>query len=259
MEILGYIALFFVGITLGTLGGGGSILSVPILVYLFAIDTVLATAYSLFIVGSSSLIGVLLKYNQHNVNIRTGIIFGIPSLAAVFLTRTRVIPAIPDILFQTELFQLNKRAFILSLFALLMVGASVILIAKKRMLNRKSKQPHPIYLIISGLITGLLTGLVGAGGGFLIVPALVYLTNLPFKVSVGTTLLIITINSFVGFTGDLTYQAVHWKFLLSITLLAIVGIFVGTITARSLPTQKLQKSFGWLILMMGAWILLREL
>lgn len=258
MEILGYIALFFVGLLLGMLGGGGSILSVPILVYLFAVDIVMASAYSLFIVGTTSLVGTLLKSHTQMVDLRTAIIFGGPSLIAIFSTRTWIIPAIPDILFQTESFQLSKRAFILGLFAILMILASLSLILRKGSTESKGKSPHSIFLMLVGMLTGFLTGLIGAGGGFLIVPALVYLARLPFKATVGTTLLIITINSFIGFAGDIISQEVNWYFLLSITVLAIFGIVVGAYSARSLPTQKLQKSFGCLILIIGTWILLRE-
>jgi uncharacterized protein len=259
MEILGYIALFFVGLLLGMLGGGGSVLSVPILVYLFAIDAVMASAYSLFIVGTTSLVGTLLKSNEQMVDLRTGIIFGGPSLMAIFSTRTWIIPAIPDIIFQTERFQLGKRTFILGVFALLMILASLSLILKKDNMNREGKKPHGIFMMVAGVLIGFLTGLVGAGGGFLIIPALAYLARLPFKTTVGTALLIITINSFIGFLGDIINQAIHWNFLLSITMLAIMGIIVGAHSARSLPTRKLQKTFGWLILIMGTWILLREL
>jgi uncharacterized membrane protein YfcA len=258
MEILGYISLFFVGLILGTLGGGGSILSVPILVYLFSLDAVMASAYSLFIVGTTSLVGSVLKYHTQMVSLRTGFIFGIPSLIAIFITRKWMVPAIPDIILQIETFQLTKRALILGIFALLMILASLALISKKDK-TQSEKSRHPgIFLIVWGLLTGLLTGLVGAGGGFIIIPALVYLTDLPFKTAVGTTLLIIAANSLTGFTGDVINHVVNWHFLLLITSLAIAGIFIGSGSTRKIPTDKLRISFGWFTLVVGTLILIRE-
>ncbi len=259
MEILGYISLFFVGLALGTLGGGGSILSVPILVYLFSIDAVMASAYSLFIVGTTSLVGTLLKCHTQMVNLKTGLLFGLPSILAIFSTRKWFIPSVPDILWQTSTFQFTKRVLILGVFALLMVLAALAMIHKKEPAERSSHQINYTLLMLWGILTGFLTGLVGAGGGFLIIPALVYLTNLPFKTAVGTTLLIITINSYIGFLGDIMNYTVNWQFLLTITTMAIIGILVGSRTAKSIPTQALQKSFGWFVLMMGTCILIREI
>lgn len=259
MEILGYISLFFVGLVLGTLGGGGSILSVPILVYLFSIDAVMASAYSLFIVGTTSLVGTLMKYNAKMVNLRTGTVFGVPSLIAIFCTRKWFVPALPEVILQTESFQLTKQSLILGVFAVLMILASIALITKKENPQPEGKQHVGISLVFVGLLTGFLTGLVGAGGGFLIIPALVYFTKMCFKTAVGTTLLIITINSLMGFLGDVINYPINWYFLLSITALAVLGIIVGAKCTISLPTKILQKSFGWLVMSMGTCILLREM
>ena len=121
MEIIGYLASIFIGIVLGLLGGGGSILSIPILIYLFQVDVVLAAAYSLFIVGVTSFVGAIPKYKDHLVNVKTGLLFGVPSVLSIFTTRKWIVPAIPEILIQTEVFTLNKRSFLLGLFALLMI------------------------------------------------------------------------------------------------------------------------------------------
>lgn len=259
MEILGYIGLFFVGLVLGMLGGGGSILSVPILVYLFSLDAVMATSYSLFIVGTTSLVGTLLKYHAQLVNLRIGFIFGMPSIISIFSTRKWLVPFIPDIILHIGSFQFTKRMLILGVFALLMILASLAMITKKKNTESHYDRLYVISLMLLGLLTGILTGLVGAGGGFLIIPALVYFAKLSFKTAVGTTLFIITINSFMGFLGDITNYTVDWHFLLTITALAIFGIFVGTRSAKELPTQKLQKSFAWFIMMMGTLILIREI
>jgi len=259
MEVFGYISLFFVGLVLGTLGGGGSILSVPILVYLFSIDTVMASAYSLFIVGTTSLVGTFLKLNAQMVHLRTGLTFGLPSLLAIFSTRRWLIPAIPDVIFQSSNFELTKRGLILGVFALLMILASRALIVKKGNDQPEHPQQTIFYLVLVGLLTGMLTGFVGAGGGFLIIPALVYLARMCFKTAVGTTLLIITANSLIGFLGDVINYPINWYFLLSITVLAIVGIMVGTHLSLNISSQILRRSFGWLVLGMGTLILVKEL
>lgn len=258
MEVLGYIALFVVGLTLGTLGGGGSILSVPILVYLFSLDAVMASAYSLFIVGISSGVGTVLKYHTQMVSVRTACVFGAPSLVAIFSTRKWIIPAIPEVIVQIHSFHLTKRALILGVFATLMIIAALALITRKDTAYSNRKQHAVMWLVLWGMLTGFLTGLVGAGGGFLIIPALVYLTNLPFKTAVGTTLLIIAVNSLIGFTGDVINQAVNWPFLLIITTLAIGGILMGSRFTTQLPTHRLRTCFGWFTLIMGSVILIKE-
>ncbi len=254
MEVFGYISLFFVGLVLGTLGGGGSILSVPILVYLFSIDAVTASAYSLFIVGTTSLVGTRLVSKALRVLLRTVLTFGLPSLLAIFSTRKWLLPAIPDIIVQTSSFELSKQELILGVFALLMILASRALIVKRSNDQLESPKQTSLYLILVGLLTGILTG-----GGFLIIPALVYFANMRFKTAVGTTLLIITANSLIGFLGDVINYQINWYFLLSITVLAVVGIMVGTYLAVNVSNQTLRRSFGWLVLGMGTLILVKEL
>ncbi len=258
MEILGYIALFLVGLVLGSMGGGGSILSVPILVYLFRMDAVSATAHSLFIVGSASLVGSFLKHKTNMVNLPTALMFGGPSLVATFCMRMWIIPALPDIILQTDGFQLTKRALILGSFATVMILASMVMLIRRSTPSPEGKQFSGLKLALLGLSTGSLCGFVGAGGGFLIIPVLVYGTRLNFKTAAGTTLLIITANSLFGFLGDSMNYAIDWGFLLSISLLAIGGIVVGARAALRLPTLVLQKTFGGLILTLGVWILMSE-
>lgn len=259
MELLGYFASVFVGIILGVLGGGGSILSIPILVYLFSIEPVLASAYSLFIVGTTSLVGAIPKYRDHLVNLRTGTLFGIPSIVAIFITRKWIVPAIPDVLLHTETFTLTKRIFLLGLFALLMVLTSISMIRNKKGTELETPRFRTFLVTIEGILIGCLTGLVGAGGGFLIIPALVLLTGLNFKTAVGTSLFIIALNSLMGFMGDLLNHSIDWKFLLSITALAIVGILIGNVIAKRIPSHNLKKGFGWFVLVMGVYILTREI
>jgi hypothetical protein len=257
-EILGYLASIGIGIILGLLGGGGSILSIPILVYLFHVDAVMASAYSLFVVGFTSLIGAIPKYRDHLVDVQTGVLFGIPSIAAIFITRKWIVPAIPEIIFSTSVFTFSRRLFLLGLFASLMIIASSSMIRGRREKHADDRGQRTPLLIIEGLLIGLLTGLVGAGGGFLIIPALVWLTKLPFKTAVGTSLFIIAINSLLGFLGDLLNYSMDWPLLLSVTLLATLGILLGHRLQNKIPADKLRRTFGWFILVMGIAILLRE-
>jgi Predicted permeases len=258
VEIFGYIASVFVGLVLGLLGGGGSILSIPILVYLFSIEPVIASAYSLFIVGVTSFVGAIPKYREHLVNLRTGFLFGIPSIFSIFITRKWIVPALPEIIFQVSDFALTKRGLLLGVFALLMVIASFSMIRSKKEITSNNHRFRFFLVIIEGALIGFLTGLVGAGGGFLIIPALVFLTGLPFKTAVGTSLFIIAINSLMGFLGDFLNYDIDWAFLLSITALAIAGILIGNLFARRIAALYLRKAFGWLTLAMGTWILVKE-
>jgi uncharacterized protein len=259
MEIIGYLASICIGLILGLLGGGGSILSIPILVYLFHFDAVMASAYSLFIVGVTSLVGAIPKYKDHLVNIRTGILFGIPSIISIFCTRKWIVPAIPDVIAHMGTFVLTKRVLVLGLFALLMILASFSMIRGRKELQPDEARFRTFLVILEGILIGFLTGMVGAGGGFLIIPALVFLTGLTFKTAVGTSLFIIAINSLMGFLGDVLNYEMNWPFLLLITALAIAGILIGNRIQKRISSIHLRKAFGWLILVMGSLILVREI
>ena len=262
METIGYLASILIGISLGLIGGGGSILTVPVLVYLFGVEPVLATAYSLFIVGASSLVGALPKYKQGFVNIKTGIIFGIPSIVAVFATRKYLVPAIPTQLGTFAGIEITKSLLMMLLFAVLMVAASFSMIRSTSVAaaeeSGEQKFNYPLILV-EGALVGMLTGLVGAGGGFLIIPALVMLSKLPMKQAVGTSLLIIAAKSLIGFTGDVSNTSMDWTLLLSVTALAISGIFIGDRLSKKIDGNKLKKGFGWFVLIMGLYILAQQL
>ncbi len=262
MEIAGYLASLIIGISLGLIGGGGSILTVPVLVYLFGIDPVLATAYSLFIVGSTSLVGTFSKYREGLVNMKTAVIFGIPSIAAVYATRKWIVPAIPNELFTVGELQVTKSIMMMVLFAILMGFASISMIRDKNGDCPESETPQTFnypLIILEGIIVGALTGLVGAGGGFLIIPALVLLSKLPMKQAIGTSLLIIAMKSLIGFLGDLSHTSMDWKLLVIVTILAVTGIFIGNRMSRNIDAGKLKKGFGWFVLVMGIYIIIKEL
>ncbi|MBV6440488.1 MAG: sulfite exporter TauE/SafE family protein [Haliscomenobacteraceae bacterium CHB4] len=265
MAIAGYFASALIGVSLGLIGGGGSILTVPVLVYLFGVDPVLATAYSLFIVGSTSLVGTLPKYREDLVNLKTAVIFGIPSILAVYATRAYLVPLIPNPVFTIGTFVVSKAMLMMGLFAVLMVFASISMIRDKKgsaASDTTGAEPQKFnypMILLEGAVVGVLTGLVGAGGGFLIIPALVLFSKLPMKQAVGTSLLIIAAKSLFGFMGDLSQYHLDWLLLGSVTLLAIAGIFIGNRLSRSIDGNKLKKAFGWFVLIMGIYILIKEL
>ncbi|MEY3538911.1 MAG: hypothetical protein RL188_328 [Bacteroidota bacterium] len=261
--IIGYVASILIGISLGLIGGGGSILTVPVLVYLFAVDAVTATAYSLFIVGASSLVGAWPKYKQGFVNLKTAIIFGIPSIASVYATRKFLVPAIPSEIGNIAGIEITKSLLMMMLFAVLMVAASFSMIKTKKAEAESTEEAEQKFnypmILLEGTLVGVLTGLVGAGGGFLIIPALVMLSKLPMKQAVGTSLLIIAAKSLIGFTGDLGNRTMDWTLLLSVTVLAIVGIFIGDKLSKKIDGNKLKKGFGWFVLIMGLYIIAQQL
>jgi uncharacterized membrane protein YfcA len=260
MEIAGYLSSIIIGISLGLIGGGGSILTVPVLVYLFRVDVVLATAYSLFVVGLTSAVGSVNYFRYGLVNVKTALIFGIPSIAAVFATREYIVPAIPKEVFTIGSFLVTKSILIMVLFAMLMVAASYSMIRKgKKAIDEPGEQTFNYPLIVlEGAVVGFLTGLVGAGGGFLIIPALVLLSKLPMKEAVGTSLVIIAAKSLIGFFGDLGDQPINWQFLITISAFAISGIFIGTALSKKIDGNKLKPAFGWFILVMGIYIIIKE-
>jgi uncharacterized membrane protein YfcA len=261
MEYIGYLASILIGISLGLIGGGGSILTVPVLVYLFAVDAVAATAYSLFIVGLTSAVGSFDYFRKGLVNIRTAIVFGIPSIVAVFLTRAYIVPAIPKEIFSVGEFIVTKSILLMLLFSVLMIAASYSMIKKDKKPVAEStgeQQFNYPLILIEGLVVGVLTGLVGAGGGFLIIPALVVLSKLPMKEAVGTSLVIIAAKSLIGFFGESSETVIDWNFLAIVSAFAISGIFVGTALSKRVDGAKLKPAFGWFVLVMGIYIILKE-
>jgi uncharacterized membrane protein YfcA len=259
METAGYLALIVAGILLGITGSGGSVLSLPVLVYLFSLDVVMASAYSLFIVGATSIVGTVLKQRERLVDVRAGLIFAVPSILAAFSTRKWLVPLIPEMILQSEHFILTKRALMLGIFAGVIILVSVKMILNGKAKNPSTQKPHPYALIPIGMTTGALAGLLGVGGGFLILPALVAFARIPFENVVGTTLFVIALNSLLAFLGDLLNYSINWSFLLSITALSIIGVCLGILTNRIVPAKPLQRSMGWLTLSMGIWILVIEL
>lgn len=260
LELFGYIASALIGVALGLIGGGGSILTVPVLVYLFAIEPTLATAYSLFIVGITALAGGIRSMLNNQVHLRTAIVFAIPSFLAVYVTRRYIIPSIPDALFRIGDFSVTRDTGIMVFFAVIMLGAAYSMIRNNRQ-DRDEKAVRFNYPLIAleGTVVGVLTGVVGAGGGFLIIPALVLLAGLPMKKAVGTSLLIIAAKSLVGFLGDIgSGQPIDYPFMLAVSGIAIAGIFIGIYLSRFISGNSLKKAFGWFVVVMAIYILISE-
>lgn len=262
-ETLAYITSGIIGISLGLIGAGGSILTVPVLVYIAGINPVLATAYSLFVVGSTALVGGLRYAHQQLVNWRMVFQFGIPSILAVYATRAWIMPAIPDPVFSIGSIVISKALFLLLVFSLLMIAAAWSMIKNNKTtddtISGDSHSRHYTLIMAEGVGTGVLTGLVGAGGGFLIIPALVLLARVPMKLAIGTSLMIIALKSLIGFIGDIQNGTeMQWHFLFIFTLFSIAGIFVGASIGKKIEGRKLQKAFGWFVLVMGIYIIIRE-
>ncbi|MCB6060374.1 sulfite exporter TauE/SafE family protein [Flavobacterium psychrophilum] len=258
MEYLGYFASILIGISLGLIGGGGSILTIPILVYLFKINPENATSYSLFIVGITAGIGSYKHYLLGNLKIKSALYFAFPSVLSLLFVRKIILPNIPNHLFVVNNFEVTKNSLIMIVFAILMIFASISMI-KKSNSNKKTEGIGFVQLSFIGLIVGFVTGFLGAGGGFLIIPALVFFASLEMKQAIGTSLFIIFINSMIGFGGDIINGIeVDYKLLLIISSIAILGMFIGTHFSKKIDGAKLKPAFGWFVLVMGGYIIYKE-
>lgn len=258
MEFFGYLLAVLIGIFLGIFGGGGSLLSVPVFAYIFSLDEKVATAYSLFTVGISSIVGSIKQLG--NIEWKVTLIFGIPSIIAVWLTRFFIIPNLPEIIFDNETFIITRRMLIFGIFTFLLFISSFSMIYE----TNKNVKPINIknfyaLIIIEGFVVGSLTGFVGAGGGFLIIPALVILIGLDIKKAIATSLIIIALKSTFGFfLGDVMVMNIDWDFLIYFTLLTTLGVIIGTYFGKSIDKLKLKKWFGIFIMVIAISILFKE-
>ncbi len=264
MIVLGYILAGVMGILLGMMGGGGSILTVPILVYLMGVPEDAGPSNSFFVVGVVAAIGAVQYLRSKQYNWAVALLFGIPSVIAVFLHQWFVRPAIPAT-FHLLGATVTRGALFMGLFAVMMV------VAAWSMIRKKSRQTpdnfeiggpaalQPVKIMLAGLAEGMLTGLIGAGGGFIIVPVLVNVAKLPMKKAVGTSLLIMAVKSLIGFGGSLRDLQVDWAILLPFTGIAALGILVGATFVKKVQPAKLKVGFGWFVLGMGIFVIVKTI
>lgn len=263
--LLGYAAMVLLGVVLGLIGAGGSILTVPVLVYLLAIPASQATGYSLAIVGATALAGAIEYLRRGQSHPRIAVIFGTPAILGVYLTRRYIFPAVPDPVARFGSFVLSKDVMVMLVFAAFMLVTAIAMIRNRGEETAKEAVPHLNHLnypllLVSGLVVGLVTGFVGAGGGFMILPVLVLLGGLPMKIAIGTDLLIIAAKSLIGFLGEAQVAAnIDYGFVALITLLPLLGIVIGTYLNKHVAAAKLKTAFGWFVLVMGIYIVAKEL
>ncbi|TAI49849.1 sulfite exporter TauE/SafE family protein [Flagellimonas allohymeniacidonis] len=245
-----------IGVTLGLLGGGGSILTVPLMVYLLGYSPIVAGGYSLFVVGFSSLFGTVHKYRQGSVNIRIGLLLGVPSFLVVYITRRYLVPHIPDILFGFGNFTLTKGMGIMLLFSLVMLFVALTIFRGGKIIDFSERgRPKYIKTMFQGVLIGIITGILGIGGGFLYVPILILGTRLSAKMAIGTSLFIITLKSLIGFFGDIQILDIDWIFLLTFSAVSVIGIFIGSRFAKRLDNKNLVRIYGYILTFIGVSIL----
>ncbi|WP_299127342.1 sulfite exporter TauE/SafE family protein [uncultured Winogradskyella sp.] len=263
IEILGYFGALIVGLVLGLIGGGGSILTVPILVYFLGLNPITATGYSLFVVGTTATIGTFRNIKQNRIDFKTAIAFTIPSVITVFMIRSLVIPNLPNVFFSIYRFKMTNSLFIMLLFAFIMLMAGWSMIKVKTIESKSSiktfNSSHYFAIGTQAIGVGVLAGLVGAGGGFLIVPALVLLVKLPIKKAISTSLFIIAIQSLIGFLGDLNTLKIDWILLITFSSISIIGIFIGLSLSKKIAASQLKKGFGYFTIFMSFYIIINEL
>tara|TARA_R110002050_G_scaffold223338_2_gene359161 strand:- start:17864 stop:18664 length:801 start_codon:yes stop_codon:yes gene_type:complete len=261
IQVFGYIGALLVGIVLGLIGSGGSLMAIPIFTYLFHISPVTTTAYSLFVVGTSASIGALRNWNRGLINFRIAIVFAIPAFTGVYVVRKYILPIIPIEVFAIQDFVVTKDTAIMLLLAIIMLVSAISMVCRNKFSIARLTPNNLNYalIVLSGIVIGLVTGIVGIGGGFLIIPALVLLLKLPMKKAVATTLFIIAIKSLIGFLGDLGNLEINWSFLLSFTIVSTLGIFMGIYFSSYIKGENLKKSFGWLILILSIGIFYKEI
>lgn len=257
LEIIGYSAAFFVGFVLGLLGGGGSILALPVMVYFFHIKAELATAYSLFIIGTASLIGTFKNVRNRLIDPKTALLFSIPAVVTVAISRRMLLPNLPSTIHIGDMLVFEKNIFIMILFSILMILASIPLIRGVKERNG-AKRPRPGILMFFGAVVGLISGMVGAGGGFLIIPALSIFMKVPIKTAIATSIMIIAVNSLAGFSTEMFRPDIDWKFLLTFTSIAAVGLLSGLYFSKRVQAEQLKRAFGYFVLAIGVFILARE-
>jgi uncharacterized membrane protein YfcA len=264
MIATGYLLALLMGTVLGLTGAGGAILTVPILVYFFKIKPEIATGYSLFIVGVISSITTVHYWKNKQSDLLVAFLFASPSMVSMLLTRALILPSIPDVILTNEHFVLHKDIVIMLLFAALMIAAGVFMLIPRPQMDVESVKTKMtskklIVLLLMSLFLGFVAGLVGAGGGFMIIPLLSLFFKFPLKIAIGTSLAIVSINSLIGFSGDLMRGiSLDWLILIPFLFLSLFGIFLGTFVAKKIHPKHIRQLFGVFVILMGLTIMINE-
>ena len=244
---MGYLAALFMGFVLGLLGGGGGILTVPILVGFFGLSATAATGSSLFVVGLTSLLGAIQGLIKKQVELLPALLLAIPSMIGAITARKFLVPMIPS-----HILGLTKDQVLLTAFAILMIVIGVKMLLKKK--EGPEPKHNPALVIVCGLAIGLLSGTLGAGGGFLILPVLTLLLSIELERAIPTSLAVITIQSLGGFTGELG-KPIDWKLLLSVAAFALIGLGTGLLLRERAPRKTLQLAFAYLVFVVAVWMI----
>ncbi len=254
--IIGHILAIAIGLSLGLIGGGGSVLAVPIFIYVMGIGTKEAIAMSLVIVGTVSIIGIIPHWMKGNINFKIALIFTPSAMLGSFCGAR-----FTAFSFVTETFQLICFAIVMLLASSLMIFKS----REKKVTNcrgeRIKNKPNKFNfytIVLQGFGVGILTGFVGVGGGFLIIPALVLLANIPMKEAIGTSLLIISFNCVSGFLGYVTHVNLNWYLMFSLTFAASLGTILGAYLTKFVNGKQLQKVFGYFVLAVAVFVLINR-
>lgn len=259
MEIVGYIASILMGLSLGVVGGGGSILTVPILMYFFGQEVLVATTGSLFVVGTAALFGAVMSYRRGLVDIKTGASFALPGAVGILMTRKLILPSLPEVIFSFSGWELSKSALILFSFVFLMMYAARSMLRSGAPTAPRTSEPQRAEIAFKGFLVGGATAFVGAGGGFLIVPALVLLLKMPMGSAVGTSLAIVSINALFGFAISADDHALEWPVLMIVVLLSLLGLVVGRRIATGIPERSLKRGFAYFIIFIGSFIFIDQI
>lgn len=258
MVLLGLLLWLLIGLLLGLMGAGGSIITVPVLVYLFRIDASTAALYSLFIVGTTSSLGAFSYLKQGLVSRKATLDFGLPSIISVVLTKLFIEPRIPDVFFYVKGVAFTKATFLMCMLSVAMFVSSYRIIRSKNNGPEREATDNYFTLIIRGVVVGVLCGLVGIGGGFLIIPALILFCRLDIKKAIGTSLTIIAIQSMAGFLSGWRSYSINWPFILQISLIMMLGVFIGSALSKKVDGRRLKTGFGWLVAVAAVYIIAHE-
>jgi len=261
--ILGYIGAFLTGFVLALLGGGGALFSIPVLVYFFHIPASVATGYSLFLVGITATYGAIQNIRKQLIDYNAILHYGVPSTITVYCMRRFVMPALPNVLLTIGGFTLDKNHFILFLLVLVMFIAGYKMITAKETTEQTDKGSgiESLKLSLYAIVVGSFLGIVGAGGGFLMIPALVLFAHIPMRKAIGTSLVLVAANSFIGFLGDIHSNAhqMNVVFLLLFSGFSIAGVIAGNYMHRFVKSNQMKKYFGWFIVLVAVLMLVKEL